>query len=328
MAMVTLPYYVYFCIFVLIIAVLVIASVLLRKVPHTVVYVLVIALSFVNLFQHLFKQYIFPNLANNGFSYLNTAYNVCAFLVIVAPFVHIWAKKAVKDFICALTFGAGALAMLIPYWYINTPAQPIELIRFYLCHGLLLFSGGLPVFTGQHKLSWRNWYKTGFILLLSLVLILANDILCVYMGLTNYTVDHLYEALNAFNPLWSVRPSGSFEWLATVLDPITPDIFFSNGNYVPILWYAYPLYIVVSIVSLIGFGLADRKRLVADMKGYGERIKALFFRSKACLKRLFFKKSQKAEKSKQKEELNSPDKAENMLSMDKDEKAQSSSPNV
>ncbi len=220
-----------------------------------------------NLLQHLLKTFLYPHLWNTGFSYLNTAYNVCALLIIAMPFVQLCKKQGIRDFVFVTGLFAGLGTMFFPIWFIGEPAYGWELYRFYICHGLLFLSGALPFALGQQRVCWRSGLKFGAYFLLMLVLVLLNNILCIYMGLTpGASPEKLHEVLYSQNPLWLMGPRGGFEWVAQLLDPITPDFLLSEGRYVPVLWYGYPLWILSTLGTTAVFVLLDRKNFTADMQ--------------------------------------------------------------
>ncbi len=264
-----------------ILAFLAILAIILKKCPVRVQKGVVLAIAFINLFQHLFKFAIYPMYKGTSFNYINTAYNMCATLIITSPFALICKNKSWKDFICCAGVIAGLLPMFVPTWFIGKPAYGWEMFRFYFCHSLLLYSSMLPLILKHHHLNWKNWYKYPLYFTLYLIIILVNDVIAIYLGLVGgATSATLHSTLYSLNPLWIMHPSGEFSWVETLLDPITPDAFFSNGNYVPILWYLYPMCIMIAIVGIIVGAICDRKNFIADFKRYKDNIKNFFTRKK------------------------------------------------
>ena len=63
-------------------------------------------------------------------------------------------------------------------------------------------------------------------------------------------------------------PKESFSWLVDIIKYLSPSVFMGNnasGQYAPILWYAIPLYIGISIISFVVFILVDRKHFKEDI---------------------------------------------------------------
>lgn len=240
---------------------------LLRNRSQRTKWIVIAVITWVNVAQHLLKSVLYPHLWGTGFSFLNTANNVCAFLVLLMPFMGRWGSQAQKDFIYTTGFAAGLSAMLFPACFVNQTLPGWELFRFYFCHGLLLYSAALPLLLGIHRISWKSWYKFAPQFVLMLALVLLDNILCIYMGITpGATPENMNLVLWGQNPLWMMGPPEGFEWMAALLEPFTPDVFLRAGHYVPILWYAWPLFIPMSLAALGLFALVDRKRFREDVK--------------------------------------------------------------
>ena len=50
-------------------------------------------LAIINLLQHILKPFLYPGYYGTGFSYLISAYNMCAFLILISPFVLLWGNR-------------------------------------------------------------------------------------------------------------------------------------------------------------------------------------------------------------------------------------------
>ncbi len=232
------------------------------KAKQTVIQVI----AWLNLAQHLLKSVIYPHMWGGGFGLSSTAYNVCAFLILLAPFLIYCKSQALKDFAYTTGFFAGFATMMLPIWFIGKSAFSWEIYRFYICHSLLFISSTLPLLLQTHRISWKSWYKYMPLFIIMLVYILMDNILCVYMGLVpGATPETLHETLLHYNPLWAMGPKQESPLLTALIDPITPDILAHDGQYVPILWYTWPLYVPGSLIVLILFALADLKRFRADL---------------------------------------------------------------
>lgn len=241
----------------------------------------ILAIALINLFQHLFKFIVYPNYWGTGFNYVNTAYNMCALLIITEPFAILSKKQSWKDFMYCAGCIAGLLPLLLPTWFIGKSVVSWEFFRFYVCHVLLFFSSALPFILKHHRLGWKNWYKYPAYFTLYLVIILLDLIFAVYLGLVDgASPETLHQTLYNNNPLWMMHPSSEFAWVEKILDPITPDAFFSDGYYVPILWYLYPMCILIAVIGFILGAVTDRKNFIADFKRYKTNIKNIFAKIK------------------------------------------------
>lgn len=225
---------------------------LLRNKSNKTKNIVILSILFFNLFQHVFKFVVWPQYWGTGFGEINTAYNMCAFLIIVSPFIYLTKVKVLKDFIFYIGTTAGIIAISVPYWFIGQSIITFDYLRFYICHLLLFVGSMLPVLLGMHRISLKNVYKIGFIALISLLIVLFNGLMFSFINNPN---DHS-AALASFyskNPVWALRPSDSFKGATKAIELFSPKIFLGNEDkeYVPILWYIIPMYILITIPSLI-----------------------------------------------------------------------------
>lgn len=233
-----------------------------------------LSLMFVNLFQHLFKPLLYPMYAGRGFVIETTAYNMCALLIIVMPFV--WLSKgnqALKDFLTYLSVPSGLITMLAsPTWFGGAPQSGWELFRFYFCHGLIFLSAVTPLVTGMHKISWKSWYKLAPIFFVFLVVLFVNNVtFCTILG----NRDAIWQS----NPVGMLKPHPAIPFMEDLIRPFTPKIFMNDqlmaqyGHYVPILWYAIPMYILITVVGFALGALLDKNNFRNDMSALIAKLK-------------------------------------------------------
>lgn len=215
----------------------------------------VLVLMGLNLTQHFFKFFLWPHMWGTDFDIVNTAYNVCAILIIASPVVYLSKSNLLKQFVAYVGTIGPAVTLLVPYWYIGSTILAWDYLRSWTCHTLLLATSSLPALWGLVKFNFRDGWKFGFVFLAMLALILLNDAVFMLV-LGQATKETLYDTLVARNPLWTMGPSGPFESLGRIFEAFTPKIFLDP--YVPILWYAIPMYLMVTIVAYALGGVLDR----------------------------------------------------------------------
>ena len=239
-----------------------------NKVQRTVIFLLMV----INTMQHFLKPYIYPQYWGTGFSSLSTAYNMCAVLIILAPFAFVSNIRFIKNFVLFIGSVAGLGAIAVPVWYLGKPISELgwDYARFYICHGLLFVSSFLPLLLGLHKAKYHEFWQIGLGFLMALFIILINDVIFMSLGLfPGADVNNLYQSLVNTNPCMMMRPQESMIWIVDIIKYLSPSIFMGNnpsGNYAPILWYAIPLYLGISLISFIVFILVDFKTLTNDIK--------------------------------------------------------------
>ena len=218
-----------------------------------------------NITQHFFKFLFWPHLWGTGFGMSNTAYNVCAILIIASPFVFVSGNALLKQYITYVGTIGPALALLIPYWYIGKTVITWDFARFWTCHALLVATSLLPALWGMVKFNYRDGWKFGLIFLAMLSLILINDTVFLPI-LAHATQETLYEALLAYNPLMIMGPTERVESVKILFTIFTPHFLLETDAhpYIPVLWYAIPLYIYITIIGyILGFSI-DRRWMKKD----------------------------------------------------------------
>lgn len=245
---------------------------LLRNRSHKLQKISILTVMLLNTLQHLFKFLIYPPYYGTGFSIYSTAYNVCAVLILSAPVVFLWGNRFWKNFLYFIGTVAGIGTTLFPYWVFGTPIAELgwNYYRFYICHGLLFVSCALPLLLGFHRPRYQEFWQVGLGFLLTLCVILVNNVIFMTVGLYPQGQGRaLYDQLLNINPCMMIAPKEDFIWLKKILEIGSADVFLGNnpaGRYAPILWYAVPVYVGISLASFGIFVLLDRKKFRESMK--------------------------------------------------------------
>lgn len=224
----------------------------------------VAVLVLLNLFQHLAKSIVWPHLYGQGFTNANTAYNMCAFLIIISPIVLFFGSELWRNYLAVLGTVAGAVAMLVPFWFIGKTLLSWEAARFYCCHILLFASSLLPALFGIYRIRLKNFWKIGFLYFLSLIIITFNNI--AWNVIVGNTSD-LFGTLYAANVCFMMHPPEQFPFLGKIFAALTPAIFSGTETSppVPILYMAIPMYLFITVVCFglfIGFDGEGRRNFL------------------------------------------------------------------
>ena len=244
----------------------------LRKKSEKVQKSVILFLAAVNIFQHFFKSALYPHLSEEGFTLTSTAYNVCACMILLTPIAVFSKSRGLKTFCMCVGACSGFFALMYPVWFLGMDVSKLGwgYVRFWVCHSLLFLTSALYLVLGLHKISYRDFWKMGFYFLLVLCVILLNDILCVVAGLfPGWSTENLYDALKTSNPFSLMGPREGYDSITSVITVLSPSVFLTNNpahTYVPILWYAVPLYLVISLAAFGVLGFVDRKSLQRDIK--------------------------------------------------------------
>lgn len=236
------------------------------RTQKTVLFILML----LNALQHFFKFIIYPQYYGTGVSYISTAYNMCAVLIISSPAVLLLKSRFLKNCVFYIGAVAGLGAIAMPVWFIGLPVSQLgwEYVRFYICHGLLFISSILVILLNIHRASYKAFWQIGLGFLLGLCIILVNDVIFMTVGLfPGVSAENLYESLVRTNPCMMMGPQEGFGWVADIVKYFSPSFFMGNnpaGKYAPILWYAIPAYLGICLISFSVFAVSDWKNLHHD----------------------------------------------------------------
>lgn len=216
----------------------------------------ILALMLVNTFQHFCKCLIWPQHMGEGFTAFSTAYNVCAVLIIASPGVFLWGTQGMRDFLCLVGTVAGLGAIAVPVWFIGKDLGQYvwSYARFYFCHCVLFLTSVMPLVMRWHRPQPQGFWKVGLYFLLTLWIVLINDIVFIVMGIyPGADARDLYGSLVRINPFSIMGPHPGTPWAGKLVQYLSPGVLVGRnpaGLYVPVLWYALPLYGGITAVAL------------------------------------------------------------------------------
>lgn len=234
----------------------------------------IIVLMALNIAQHFLKHYIYPHILTQTFALDNTLYNVCAYLILLSPFMHFGKSPSARQFIACVGSVAGSIAVIVPFWFfgkdLSEPAILSEYLRFWVCHALLCASSVLPILWHGVTFNYLDVWKLPFHFLGMLCVLLLNDTV-VLIGSGSAAAETLYARLAALNPIGIMGPPNNnfpFPALISAVVALTPSVFLGgNGKpFTPILWYAFPLSVALIVVGILVEMVLDRRNFFADMR--------------------------------------------------------------
>ena len=223
------------------------------------------SVAMLNALQHIFKPFLYPQYSGQGFGAICTPYNMCALLILISPIVLIFGSQLWQNFIFYVGSIAGYSSILVTYW-LDSPIE--EQLRFVICHGLLFISSFLPLLFGIYKINYRKSWLLPFAFYSCLVLQIVTNIINFTLGIVGEVGDMtLYEFLWRENPCWSIHPPDGYGFVESLVSPFTPSAFLASkgGVDTPILWYAFPMFILITLPGFLLGILLDLKHFKSDM---------------------------------------------------------------
>ena len=154
-------------------------------------YKYILTILFANFSLHFIKQ-LLPSYLNNFPNSLwkSTFENLCAALIILAPFIFMSKNKLFKDYMFYIGIVSGFGVYLFPFGSTGRDLRNldtlIDVLRFYLCHMPLVLCGFLMVQQGFHKLDYHRIWKLVFTYIFFQTIIFLNDLLLFVCGVPDF----------------------------------------------------------------------------------------------------------------------------------------------
>lgn len=225
----------------------------------------ILLLMIVNFIQHFLKFWIYPPYYKMGFTIYSTAYNMCSVLILFGPAIFMLNKRFLNNFLFFVGSVAGFGAIVYPFWFFGKTVDALgwEYIRFYICHALLFVTSVLPLLLGLHKPRKQEFWHVGAGFLLALCVIVINDAIFMSIGLfPGGQGKDLYSQMLISNPCMLMGPKEGFTWISNMMQTLSFPVFLGqnpSGRYAPILWYALPVFLGISLGAIALFALIDRE---------------------------------------------------------------------
>ena len=231
-------------------------------------------LSLINLLQHLLKPWIYPHYRGQSFSYISTAYNMCATMILLLPLAFLTKSRYWKNFLFFAGAFAGISALAFPHWFIGLALKDLgwEYFRFYLCHTLLFVSCSLPLLLGLHRPKLGEFWHIACGFFMALCIILINNFVFAAMGLCpGYTLQTFPQLMLHTNPCGIMGPPAGLPWLTQLIGMFSPSYFLGNnpsGEYVPLLWYLIPAFGGICLVTAALFAAFHWRKIGQTLKAF------------------------------------------------------------
>ncbi|HAS56805.1 MAG TPA: hypothetical protein DD377_00900 [Firmicutes bacterium] len=205
----------------------------------------------------------------------STAENLCAFLVMVSPFVYKYGNKYMKDYLYYIGSISSILVMIFPTGAIgldlSNAENLLEVFRFYICHIPLLIVGYLMVDNGFHELNYHRLVALPFLFLFVESILVLNGIIL------NAVLYHLpWDSFlsRGCGYINSSLPFGPTPGMDKILSPIYPYLIpylmtYKVGEeirFVPVLYLTIPLILGTAILGPLFALPFDKRRFKLDIE--------------------------------------------------------------
>ena len=199
-----------------------------------------------------FIKLVFPEYIHSGFPAIIrkcTPENICAVSTLIFPFIYLSKWKAGKDYMFYLGIISGVLSCFTPMPVIGLPFYSLEVMRYYICHASIWQVPLLMVIFGQHKLDYRNIWKSLVMYFIVLCIIIVNELILIRIGWVGTS-----SLPEFFDPTerdmgYAVGVPAAMEKVGKYVLWMTPKAW--KNPYVPILWEVFPVIIYGGFLCLL-----------------------------------------------------------------------------
>ena len=231
----------------------------------------ILFLMFVNMFQHIFKAYVWYPLYHGKFDIQMSFFcNICGSLILLAPIIFLSNSKKFKDALFLL----GNLCPIVSTWFITITYGisfvSFEYIRYFSCHCLLMITSTLPVLFGLQEVEIKSFWVVGLFYIILEFLVFANDIVIVAYK-NNWDWAYSYNKFYQINSLFIAHASSVHVFDHTFMEGKVIKYVIDDGTYkyIPILWSAPAIYAFLCLFSALIFRMfRSKKRYYTEYYGY------------------------------------------------------------
>lgn len=215
--------------------------------------------------------------------------NICAANIALFPFIFLSKSERAKDYMFYIGVISGILATLYPEEPMakaDQQAEILDIIRFYIHHGILWIVPMLMVTLKLHTISYKRIFSAPIGLLVIMLFIMLNQILQSELGFVSLRNQDFLD-INYRN--------NSFIWgpgdhsLAQIFVFFCPQCFrvvpvgefAGQQKFWPWFWLIIPVFV---LVTPLAFGICmifDRKNFIVDIKSLLAKVKARFSKNKS-----------------------------------------------
>lgn len=241
------------------------------------------ALLVAGLLMHFLKVYIPPYSVDQARMLRDSWFvNICGANIGLFPILFFSKNKKVWDYM----FYIGVLSGLIALFYPQEPmakadqyGEQLDIIRFYYHHWMVMAVPLLMVLLGHHKLSYKRVLSAPTGLLLLMLFIMLNQIFQSELGFVPLRDQEDFFGIGYKNTSYIWGP-GTNDAIGEFLALFTPDFFRTvpvgqfagQVKYWPWFWLVFPVYILVTPLSVMIALVFDHRSMDADIKAFRQRL--------------------------------------------------------
>lgn len=235
------------------------------------------------LLMHFLKVYIPPYSVDEARMLRDSWFvNICGANIGLFPILFFSKKEKVWDYMFYIGMLSGLIALFYPQEPLaksNQLGEQLDIVRFYYHHWMVMAVPLLSVLFGHHKLSYKRVLSAPTGLLLLMLFIMLNQIFQSELGFIPLRDQGDFFGIGYKNTSYIWGP-GTNDAIGNFLSLFTPDVFRTvpvgqyagQIKYWPWFWLIFPVYILVTPLSVLIALVFDHKALEEDIKVLKQRL--------------------------------------------------------
>ncbi len=200
--------------------------------------------------------------------------NICAVNILAFPFIFLSKSGTLRDYMVYIGLASGIVAIIYPsepMLKIDQTAEVLDIIRFYIHHGILCIVPLLMMTLGLHKVSYKRLLRMAPCLLAVFLFIMLNQLMQQELGFTpvrgNGSTDITDIGYKNSSYIWGAEEG---DVIGKILDVFCPKLFktIPVGEYAgeakhwPFFWLVVPVYILFTTLCFGICMIFDRKNII------------------------------------------------------------------
>lgn len=235
--------------------------------------IVLLSILFFAIVLHFLKCFIPPYSTNQGRLYSDIFFiNICAANICLFPIMFISKSNIWKDYMFYLGLLGGGLAVLYPIEPLlktNPAEEVLDVIRFYIHHGILLIVPLLMVALKLHTISYKRVWAVPGCLLVIMLFIMLNQIIQSEIGFVSLRGDDIFK-IGYKNSSYIWGPDDDIGYFIANFCPelfktLPVGEFAGQEKYWPWVWLVVPAYLLLTPIAFLIAAIVDFKRLKKDL---------------------------------------------------------------